>query len=228
MLAATRTIQALMDLPRVPEPPQRAFHPRQSRAALVLALVLVACAVAFGIFGRSIAGRLSMGGGTPLSEFVSLIDGLRGAAIMACLQREDEPDLHPEEARGIVQRTLRRSVTLPDLTEQGFALRQVVDMPATLPQVGNLACAIYQGTRGASGRWMHLFLARDDGQYLRFDSLGRPRPMAPGLSIEGELPGRSRADPAVVIVWSDGPVLHAACFEDEADAELLRDAVGAP
>lgn len=228
MLAAIRTIQALMNLPRAPEHPQRTFHPRPSTAALVLALVLVACAVAFGIFGRSIAGRLSMGGGTPLSEFVSLIDGLRGAAIMACLQRADEPDLHPEEARGIVQRTLRRSVTLPDLAEQGFALRQVVDMPATLPQVGNLACAIYQNTKDASGRWMHLFLARDDGQYLRFDSLGRPRPMAPGLSIEGELPGRSRADPAVVIVWSDGPVLHAACFEDEADAEFLRDAVGAP
>lgn len=208
--------------------PERAFHPRQSTAALVLALVLVACAVAFGIFGRSIAGRLSMGGGTPLSEVVSVIDGLRGAATLACVQRADEPDLHPEEARGIVQRTLRRSVTLPDLAAHGFVLRQVVDMPTTLPQVGTLACATYQGGGEAADRWVHLFLARDEGQYLRFDSLGRPRPLAPGLSIEGELAGRSRVDPAVVIVWSDGPMLHAACFEDEADAVLLRDAIGAP
>jgi len=228
MLAASRRIQSFMDLHHVPASPERAFHPRQSRAALVLALILVAGAVAFGIFGRSIAGRLSMGGGTPLSDFVSLIDGLRGAATMECRQRADEPDLHPEEARGIVQRTLRRGVTLPDLSGQGFALRQIVDMPATLPQVGHMACATYQGTGDGADRWIHLFLARDDGQYLRFDSLGRPRPMAPGLSIEGELPGRSRADPAVVIVWSDGPVLHAACFEDEADAELLREAIGAP
>ena len=217
-----------MDPHRASENPERAFHPRQSPAALVLALVLVACAVAFGVFGRSVAGRLSMGGGTPLADFVSLVGGYRGGAIMASLQQREEANLHPEEASGLVQRTLRRSATIPDLSGKGFALRQVVDIPASQAQVGALACVTYQGTGDSDGRWVHLFLARDEGQYLRFDSLGRPRPLAPGLSIDGELPGRTPADPAVVIVWSDGPVLHAACFEDESDADRLRDAVGAP
>jgi hypothetical protein len=217
-----------MDPYRATENPGRTFHPRPSPAALVLALVLVACAVAFGIFGRSIAGRLSMGGGTPLAEFVSLIGGFRGGAIMASLQKREEPDLHTEEARGLVQRTLRRSATIPDLSERGFALRQVVDIPASQAQVGALACVTYQGTGESDDRWILLFLTRDEGQYLRFDSLGRPRPLAPGLAIDGELPGRTPADPAVVIVWSDGPVLHAACFEDESDANRLRDAIGAP
>jgi hypothetical protein len=209
-------------------PPDRTFHSRQSPAALVLALVLVACAVGFGIFGHSIAGRLSMGGGTPLAEFVSLIGGMRGNATLLCLQKGDEPDVHPEEARGIVQRSLRRSTSIPDLTEHGFALRQVVDVPTTPAQGGTLACVTYQGSGASEGKWVHLFLARDDGQYLRFDSLGRPRPLAPGLSIDGELPGRTPSEPAVVIVWSDGPVLHAACFDDEADADRLHEAVGAP
>ena len=75
---------------------------------------------------------------------------------------------------------------------------------------------------------MHLFLAPDDGQYLSFDSVGRPRPLAPDLPIEGELPGRTPAQPSVVLVWSDGPVLHVACFEDAADADRLREAIGAP
>jgi hypothetical protein len=228
MLAATRRIQSFMDSRRALEGPDRTFHPRQSPAALVLALVMVAGAVAFGIFGRSIAGRLSMGGGTPLADFVSLVGDMRGSAILACLQKQEEPALHLEEARGIVQRTLRRGAQIPDPGPDGFELRQVVDIPMAQAQVGAIACATYQGTGASEGRWIHLFMARDDGQYLSFDSLGRPRPLAPGIPIEGELPGRSPSDPAVVIVWSDGPVLHAACFEDEADAERFRDAMGVP
>jgi hypothetical protein len=127
-----------------------------------------------------------------------------------------------------VQRTLRRSPPVPDLTSEGFQLRQVADIPFLHAQAGAVACATYQGQDASTGRWVHLFLLRDEGQFLRFDSLGRPRPLAPGMAIEGSLPGRTPADPAVVVVWSDGPVLHLACFEDESDADRLRDAVGAP
>lgn len=217
-----------MDASDTPRKSGQAFHPRPSTAPIVLALVLVAGAVAFGVFGQSIAGRLSMGGGTPLADLVAAAGEMRGRTVVSCLQKPDEPSLHPEEARGLVQRTLRRSPPVPDLTSEGFQLRQVADIPFLHAQAGAVACATYQGQDASTGRWVHLFLLRDEGQFLRFDSLGRPRPLAPGMAIEGSLPGRTPADPAVVVVWSDGPVLHLACFEDESDADRLRDAVGAP
>lgn len=208
--------------------PGGVFHPRPSPAAIVLVMILVGTAVLFGVLGPSIAGRLSMGGGMPLAEVVAFAGSLRGDAVMKCLQLREEPDLHVEEARGIARQALRRNASVPDLQDMGFALRQVarVSLPGSSPE--RAACATWQGTGESEGRWVHLFLAPDDGQYLSFDSVGRPRPLAPDLPIEGELPGRTPAQPSVVLVWSDGPVLHVACFEDAADADRLREAIGAP
>jgi len=209
-------------------PPAGVFHPRPSPAAIAIVLMLVGTAVLFGVLGPSIAGRLSMGGGVPLSEVVTFAGSLRGDAMMKCQQLQDDSDLHVEEARGIVRQALRRNAAVPDLQGSGFALRQVarVSLPGSAPE--RAACATWQGTGESDGHWVHLFLAPDDGQYLSFDSVGRPRPLAPDLPIEGELPGRLPGQTAVVLVWSDGPVLHVACFEDAADADRLREAIGVP
>jgi hypothetical protein len=204
------------------------FHPRPSAGPLLLVLVLVGGAIAFGIFGHAIAGRLSLGGGTPLSDVVGFAGSLRDDAMLQCLQSREEGDLHPQEARSIAQQTLRRSVSVPDLSASGFALRQVARV--SLPGSGRdrSVCATYRSGGDFDGRWVHLFLAPDDGQYLSFDSVGRPRPLAPDLTIEGDLPGRNPTQPAVALVWSDGPILHVACFDDADDAEEVREAIGAP
>lgn len=205
-----------------------AFHPRPSPLALALSLILVGAAVTFGIFGRSIASRLSHGGGMPLAELVAEAETLREPALMRCVQERDEPDLHLEEARGITQRTLRRPGGVPDLSESGYALRHAV--PVQLPYAGTprSVCLTYRGRDGAEGHWLHLFLVPDDGQFLSFDSVGRPRALVPDLAIEGELPGRQPAQVDPVLVWSDGTVLHVACFDEPDEADRVRAALGVP
>lgn len=204
------------------------FHPRPSSGAILLVLVLVGGAIAFGVFGHSIAGRLSLGGGMPLADVVAMAGNLRESARLECLQSSSDDPLHPEEARGIVQQVLRRSAALPDLTESGFTLCQVVRV--SLPGSGRdrAVCATYRSQGEFDVRWIHLFLAPDDGQYLSFDSVGRPQPLPPDLSIDGNLPGRRATQPSAAVVWSDGPVLHLACFDTETDADELRETIGAP
>ena len=217
-----------MDSPRPSDRPRGAFHPRPSPLALVLSLVLVGAAVVFGIFGRSIAGRLSHGGGMPLADLVSEAEALRAPALLQCVQERDEPDLHLEEARGIAQRTLRRPGGVPDLSESGYALRHAV--PVQLPYAGTprSVCLTYRGQDEAEGHWLHLFLVPDDGQFLSFDSVGRPRALVPDLAIEGELPGRQPSQVDPVLVWSDGTVLRVACFDETAEVDRVRAALGVP
>jgi hypothetical protein len=83
---------------------------------------------------------------------------------------------------------------------------------------------VYQGRGQANERWVLLFVAADEGQYLAFDARGRPRPLSADQTLEGELPGME----STALVWSDGEGLRLACFENTADADAARAPLGAP
>lgn len=213
-----------MTNPGAHEPQRRSpFDQAPSRPAIALSVILVVAAVLFGIFGPTVAGRLSHGGGLPLSEVLAGAAPMRYRAIMDTLEAGDGPDLASEEAKGLLRRLTGRGQAVPDLSTVGFHLQRIG--PVSLPGAAyRAAVAVYRGRGEADGRWILLFLAADDGQYLSFDSLGRPRPLSAGQTLEDELPGRD----STALVWSDGNLLHLACFENEADAEATREALGAP
>lgn len=189
----------------------------------MISLSLVVGAVLFGIYGPTVAGRLSHGGGLPLVDVLDAAARLRYRAIMDSLENRGEPDLVPEEAKGALRQLTGRLVTAPDLAGAGFHLMRVG--PVSLPgSTYRSAVLVYRGRGAAEGRWVLLFVAADEGQYLAFDALGRPRPLAPEQTLEGELPGME----SMALVWSDGAVLRLACFENPADAEAAREALGAP
>lgn len=199
------------------------FQQAPSIPALVMSLLLVVGAVLFGIYGPTVAGRLSHGGGLPLVDVLDAAARMRYRAIMDSLEAIGEPDLAPEEAKGLLQRLTGRPVTAPDLASIGFHLRRVG--PVSLPgSTYRSAVLVYQGRGQADQRWILLFVAADEGQYLAFDARGRPRPLAADQTLEGELPGME----STALVWSDGAVLRLACFENAADAEAARAPLGAP
>lgn len=206
------------------EPTRRSpFQQAPSIPAIALSGLLVAGAILFGIFGPPVAGRLSHGGGLPLSEVLDAASSMRYRAIMDTLEAGDPPDLDPEEAKGLLRRFTGRGGALPDLAGTGFHLQRVG--PVSLPGAAfRSAVAVYRGRGSADGRWILLFVAADEGQYLSFDSLGRPRPLTADRTLEDELPGRE----SMALVWSDGASLRLACFENAADAEASREAMGAP
>ena len=207
-------------------PAHGAFHPRPSLPAIVLSGAMVAAAVLFGIYGPSIAGRQSHGGGTPLADLVNSAAEARADQITGAMAESEEPDLHPEEARAALRQLVQRSTSAPDLRPLGYTLRRVA--PVSLAGAPYRAAALtYRGDESAPGRWVVIFLAADDGQFLSYDSLGRPRPLAPDITLEGEMP-TPQGTMATALVWSDSPVLWVASFDDEDEAERLRDAVGAP
>lgn len=191
--------------------------------AIVMSALLVAGAVLFGIYGPTVAGRLSHGGGLPLADVLDAAARLRYRAIMDSLENAAEPDLVPEEAKASLRQLTGRLVPAPDLASAGFHLMRVG--PVSLPgSTYRSAVLVYRGRGQAEGRWVLLFVAADEGQYLAFDALGRPRPLAADQTLEGELPGME----STALVWSDGTVLRLACFENPVDAEAAREALGAP
>ena len=203
-----------------------AFHPRPSAPAIVLTVLMVAGAILFGIFGPPVAGRISQAGGVPLAEVLADASEPRAREIVQAMQQADEPDLHPEEARAALRRLTNRSIRVPALEGMGYHLRLVA--PANLSGAVYRGAAItYRGQDEAAGHWLVIFVAADDGQFLSYDSLGRPRPLTPDLALEGEI-ATAFGEPALAIVWSDSPVLWVASFDDAAEAARMRDAVGAP
>jgi hypothetical protein len=191
--------------------------------ALVMSLLLVVGAVLFGIYGPTVAGRLSHGGGLPLADVLDAAARLRYRAIMDSLENAGEADLAPEEAKGLLQRLTGRPVVAPDLASIGFHLMRVG--PVSLPgSTYRSAVLVYQGRGQANERWVLLFVAADEGQYLAFAARGRPRPLSADQTLEGELPGME----STALVWSDGEVLRLACFENTADADAARAPLGAP
>lgn len=205
---------------------QGAFHPRPSAPAIALTALMVFGAVLFGIYGPPVAGRLSHAGGVPLADVLADAAEPRAREIVQAMQESDQPDLHPEEARAAVRRLTNRTVRVPSLDEMGYRLRRVG--PVNLSGAVYRGAAItYRGTDDASGHWLVIFVAADDGQFLSYDSLGRPRPLAPDLALEGEI-ATALGEPVVAVVWSDSPVLWIASFDDAAEAARMREAVGAP
>lgn len=204
-------------------PPPSPFRPTLSIPAVAATALLVASAVLFGIFGPPVAGRLGLGGGIPIVELVDAAAALYPSSVLDTIDQGDASDLASEEARGLVRQLVGRSMVPPDLSDAGFRLRRVG--PVSLPGAAfRGAVAVYQGTGAASPRWILLFLVADDGQYLSFDAMGRPRPMPTGRSFDEPLPGRGR----VAVAWSDGQLLRLALFDTEADAEVARGPLGAP
>ncbi len=202
------------------------FHPKPSALAIVLTMILVAGAILFGIYGPHVAGRLTTSGGIPLVDAIDAAAELRAAAIQKCWQDNCEENIHREEARGRVQQWVGRSADIPDLAPLGYHLRRIT--PASLPGAAfRGAVALYRGTDSHDGRWIALFFAADDGQYLSFDELGRPQPLDPRTSIRAEL-GSFSEDEAIAMIWSDGQVLRIACMDDEHEADRVREALGTP
>jgi|GEM_PF-1860272 len=205
---------------------QGAFHPRPSAPAIALTVLMVAGAILFGIFGPPVAGRVSQAGGVPLAEVLADASEPRAREIVQAMQEAGEPDLHPEEARAAVRHLTNRSIRVPALDEMGYHLRRVG--PVNLSGAVYRGAAItYRGQGDALGHWLVIFVAADDGQFLSYDSLGRPRPLAPDMALEGEI-ATALGDPAVALVWSDSPVLWIAAFDDSDEADRVRSAVGAP
>lgn len=205
---------------------QGAFHPRPSAPAIVLTVLMVAGAILFGIFGPPVAGRISQAGGVPLAEVLADASEPRAREIVQAMQEADEPDLHPEEARAAVRHLTNRSIRVPELDEMGYHLRRVG--PVNLSGAVYRGAAItYRGRDAAAGHWLVIFVAADDGQFLSYDSLGRPRPLTPDVALEGEI-ATGLGEPAAAIVWSDSPVLWVASFDDADEAARMREAVGAP
>jgi hypothetical protein len=202
------------------------FQHRPSALPITLSLLLVAGAILFGIYGPQIAGRLSQAGGIPLVDMVDAASDMRLTAVMETFRDRDAPDLDTEEARGLVLRYIGRNAAVRDLAPQGYHLKRVG--PASPPGAKYRgAVIVYAGEGERSGHWIVLFLAADEGQFISFDSLGRPRPLMPDMTLEGELAQHTGGD-ATALVWSDGPVLHVACFETSEEAHQLAEAIGAP
>lgn len=199
---------------------------KPSVAAIALTVLMVAGAILFGIFGPPVAGRISQAGGVPLAEVLADASEPRAREIVQAMQEAGEADLHPEEARAALRRLTGRTIRVPALEDAGYHLRRVG--PVNLSgAVYRGAAMTYRGADDAAGHWLVIFVAADDGQFLSYDSLGRPRPLAPDLALEGEI-ATALGDPAVAIVWSDSPVLWIAAFDDASEADRVRDAVGAP
>lgn len=199
------------------------FQRSPSIPAIVISALLVLGAVAFGILGPTVAGRLSHGGGLPLADVLAAAADLRYRVILDTLEAGDGPDLAIEEAKGALRQSMGRQVALPDLAGMGFHLQRVG--PVSLPGANfRSAVAVWRGRGDAQGRWILLFVVADEGQFLAFDALGRPRHLSPDQTLENDLPGRE----SLALVWSDGAVLHLACFETVADADATRGALGAP
>lgn len=207
----------------------RSTQPQPARASLpavILTLLAVAGAVAFGIYGPPVAGRSGLGGAVPVGDVVDAAAEPIVQAIRSDLGSGDATGLATQEAKGLLVKYLGRATPLPDLVSLGYGLRQVV--PLSLPGAAYRAAgALYRGVGEQDGRWVMLLLCADDGQYLTFDSLGRPHPLVPDVSFDGELPARS-GGPTAALVWSDGRLLHVACVEDDEEADRLREALGAP
>lgn len=199
---------------------------RASLPAVLLTLLAVAGAVAFGIYGPPVAGRSGLGGAIPVGDVVDAASEPITQAIRADISSGDATDLAMEEAKGLLQRHLGRVTMLPDLSEMGYGLRQV--LPMSLPGAAYRGAGVLWRGRGEQeGRWVMLLLCADDGQYLTFDSLGRPHPLVTDTTFDGELAARS-GGPTAALVWSDGRLLRVACVEDDEEAERLREVLGAP
>lgn len=187
---------------------------------------MVLAAILFGIYGPRIAGRLTLLGGVPLSDVVEAAASLRGGAVLTCLRQENKPALKPAEQTPLLTRLLGRSIQPPDLTETGYQLRKV--SAASLPGAPyRSAELVYQRLTPDGDRWMVLYLAADDGQYLAFDTLGRSRPFMPKVLLHGDI-AQSGADESTALIWSDGPVLYLACVEDEHEADRVAAFFDAP
>jgi hypothetical protein len=194
---------------------------RVSATALSIVLLLVLSAILFGIYGPKIAGRLTLIGGVPLSDVVEAAASLRGPAVLSCMRQDRQAPLAADDMTPLLSRLLGRAFRPPDLSAAGYRLRKV--SAASLPGAPfRSAELVYQRpTNDGDDRWLVLYLAADDGQFLSFDALGRSCPFMPNTMLQGEL-SSSSADESSALIWSDGPVLHLACVEDEQEAAKLR------
>ena len=215
-----------MMTPPTENPQPGLFSHRPSALPVALSLLLVTGAILFGIYGPQIAGRLSQSGGVPLVDMVDAAGDMRLGAVMETLREKDAPDLNLQEARGLVQRFIGRSAAVQNLASVGYHLKRVG--PASPPGAKYRgAVLVYRGEGEQTGHWVVLFMAADEGQFISFDSLGRPRPLMPDMTLEGELAQQTGGD-ATALVWSDGPVLHVACFETADEAQRVCEAIAAP
>jgi len=207
-------------------PQHGVFSHRPSMLAIALSLFLVAGTILFGIYGPSVASRLNQSGGVALAEVLDEAAELRVRVVFDTLQLKGVEDLNMQEAVGQVRQFTGRTMVPRDLTALGYHLQSVNSVQ--LPGAKYHAVAlVYRGKGEASGHWFVLFLAADDEQFLWFDSVGRAHPLMTESALDGVLVSSS-SDDGVALIWSDGPLLYVACFEDAAQSHALRNALDAP
>lgn len=205
-----------MTQPDIISPPPH----RISKFAVGFALLTVFGAVVFGIYGPKIADRLTLLGGVPLGEVVEAAANLRLKAIFLSQRDKQETSLNQSEQNAELSRLLGRTYHLPNLADAGYQLKQV--SPASLPGAPFRAAElVYQSTTPDNQKWLVLYLAADDGQFLTFDELGRTHQFAPDNVVWEDI-STSSEDASLILIWSDGQILYLACVEDDDEAEKLR------
>jgi len=188
--------------------------------AVTIALFLVLVAILFGIYGPKIANRLTLMGGVPLSEIVDASAHLRKNAILKYQQHENETPIKGAELDAKVSQLLGRPCAIPDLTEAGYQLWQVA--PASLPGAPyRSAELVYRNTLSNDARWLVLYLAADNGQYLIYNAFSSARQFMPDTFVLEDI-SATETDTSMILIWSDGPVLYLACVDNQHEAEMLQ------
>ncbi len=197
---------------------------RISKVAVLFALFTVLGAVVFGVYGPKIAARLTLLGGITLDEVLHAAAYLRAGAIMELQSNTPELSLIPEQQNATLTRLLGRSCRLPQFEKAGYQLQRVsaVSLPGASFRSVEL---VYQSVDDTDKKWLVLYMAADDGQFLSFDELGRSHQFVPDNLILESIE-RNDEDASLIMIWSDGPVLYLACIEDQDEIEKLLPYLG--
>ncbi len=195
-----------------------------SKVAVTIALLTVAAAVVFGIYGPKIADHLTHLGGVPLGDVIEAAQILRSKAILASMQQENGTELNADQH--IVSRFLGRTCSAPYLSEIGYHLIKV--SPASLPGAPfHSVELIYKNMEANGAHILVVYLLADDGQYVCFDPLGRTIPFMQDDSIIENI-SVSTDDESMVLIWSDGPVITLAYVDDQQEAEKIQAFIDVP
>ena len=172
-----------------------------------------------------------MSGIVPLADLISAAAEQRSAWLFDAIHREGAQATDLAAIQRQLLETFGQDAAAPDLSAAGMAL--MAGRQVSLPGAPRAAYQlIYRpnagpGSAGRSEDVLALFLIRDEGQYLAFDSLGRPTPLQPDRLYQDDI-SRSADDEMAAMAWSDGPLLQVAIVETAEEAARLRPVLGAP
>ncbi|MFO0873575.1 MAG: hypothetical protein U0575_06340 [Phycisphaerales bacterium] len=178
--------------------------PRRANWLAVAASLLLVCgAVLFGMFGPRVAERTGRGGDTPVTEVAAtLASESEYSNTHATCSAQDQPWRSPDEAERNLASLLRRPVTIPNLESAGFnfCCGGPCCVPGACDRGGQLLyCRPSEGGDGC--RWLSIFVAPVETQYLAFDPFGRTGPLECGIHYSLMMPAGGEMH-----YWCDGHV----------------------